>query len=263
MIESELKRAVAERNVILFVGAGVSASLGFPTWNRLIGKLGEELGYNKRLFPLYGDNLILAEYYALIKGHNPDMSRLLAAEAEWKQKVETSPVFRAIVDLDCPIIYTTNYDHLLEMAYESAGKAYKRIVDVGDLVGLDPAETQIVKFHGDYTVEKSIVLTESSYFERLDFESPIDIKFRADALGKSILFLGYKLSDINIRLLLFKLDRLWQKSNSDNRPRSYIFLPTPNTVQERILESRGITAIVGEKMDKTEGLLDFLLNLRD
>ena len=33
---------------------------------------------------------------------------------------------------------------------------------------------------------KTIVLDESSYFERLEFETPLDIKLRSDVLGKSV-----------------------------------------------------------------------------
>jgi len=113
---------------------------------------------------------------------------------------------------------------------------------------MNNAETQIIKFHGDTISDDSIVLTESSYFERLAFDSPLDIKLRADMLGKSILFIGYSLSDINIRLLIYKLYQLWQKSNnSSKRPKSYLFLPTPNPIQETILNCRGIqTSKIGK-----------------
>ena len=50
--------------------------------------------------------------------------------------------------------------------------------------------TRILKLHGDLDNENSLVLTETSYFERLPFESPVDIKLRSDTLGKSILFIG-------------------------------------------------------------------------
>lgn len=43
--------------------------------------------------------------------------------------------------------------------------------------------------------------------------SPLDIKLRADALGKSILFIGYSLTDINIRYLLYKLHIQWAESD--------------------------------------------------
>ncbi len=134
-------------------------------------------------------------------------------------------------------------------------------MDVDDLVGLDTNTTQIIKFHGDTISDESIVLTESSYFQRLSFESPLDIKLRSDMLGKTILFVGYSLSDINIRLLIYKLDQLWKKSNASQRPKSYLFLPTPNPIQQKIFESRGIITIVGEKLDKKESTEDFLQSL--
>ena len=66
-------------------------------------------------------------------------------------------------------------------------------------------KTQIIKFHGDFDDDSSLVLTESSFFIALDFESPLDIKLRSDSLEKSLLFIGYSLSDINIRYMLYKL----------------------------------------------------------
>ena len=82
-------------------------------------------------------------------------------------------------------------------------------------------------------------------------------------LSKSILFLGYSLSDINIRLLIYKLDQLWKKSNNNsNRPQSYIFLPTPNPIQEKVLRARGVIPIVGESIDKKESIERFLDSLK-
>ena len=106
-------------------------------------------------------------------------------------------------------------------------------------------EFQIIKFHGDFDDDESIVLTESSYFDRLSLDSPLDIKLRADALGRTILFVGYSLSDINMRLLFYKLHLLWKSSpHAAARPKSYIFLTRPNPVQETILRNRGIEPIV-------------------
>ena len=41
----ELRQAVRERQVILFVGAGVSMNLGLPSWEDLMRKMGEDLGF--------------------------------------------------------------------------------------------------------------------------------------------------------------------------------------------------------------------------
>jgi len=259
----ELRSSIKEGNVILFVGAGISATLGLPNWSQLISHISSELGYDDRIFKQYGDSLTLAEFYEINKGHIGELRSWM--DTQWNvsiEKVKQSVIYKTIVKIDFPQIYTTNYDHCLETAFTAWDKKYKRIISVDDFVGIDNTVTQLIKFHGDTISDNSIVLTESSYFERLAFDSPLDIKLRADMLGKSVLFIGYSLSDINIRLLIYKLDQLWQKSNnSSKRPKSYMFLPTPNPIQEAILEKRGIKAIIGNELDKTKSIETFLKNL--
>jgi len=116
-----------------------------------------------------------------------------------------------------------------------------------------------VKFHGDFDDDSTLVLTESQYFDRLDFESPLDIRLRADLLAYSSIFIGYSLSDVNLRYMLYKLNRLWERSqHQQGRPESFILLTRPNPVQEQILAKRHITPIVTEEDNPGEGLLAFL-----
>lgn len=258
----ELKASIKQGNVILFVGAGISATLGLPTWSQLISKIASDLGYDERLFKQYGDSLVLAEYYELTRGRIGELRSWM--DTNWNisaEVIKKSKIYEAITSLNCPLIYTTNYDHCLETAFEAWHKKYQRIVDVDDLVGVDLQATQIIKFHGDTISDTSIVLTESSYFKRLNFESPLDLKLRSDMLGKSILFIGYSLSDINIRLLIYKLDQLWLQSNNSKRPKSYMFLPTPNPIQEKILNNRGIHTIIGSELNRKESIENFLKEL--
>ena len=260
---SEIRESIKSRNLILFVGSGIPASLNLPTWSDLISHLAEELGYDPRLYKQYGDNLALAEYYVLQKGRIGDLRSWM--DQNWmvdKDIIKDSAIYNLIVDLNFSLIYTTNYDKCLETAYDIRRKEYRKIIDVEDLVNLDVNITQIIKFHGDLVDDDSIVLTESSYFDRMNFESPLDIKLRSDMLGKSILFIGYSLSDINIRYLIYKLDKIWKNANRvSSRPKSYIFLPTPNPVQEQILKSRGIVTITGETVDKSTSTIQFLKQL--
>lgn len=261
MIE-ELAKAVRDRKVILFVGAGISQNIGLPSFPELVCHLAEELGYDPELYATHGDYLALAEYYKLEKGTiGPLRSRL---DKTWNTGIDISKsdVHKLIVALDFPIIYTTNYDSWIERSYKHYGRDFIKIAHVGDLTTIEPEKPQIIKFHGDFEDDESIVLTESSYFNRLDFESPLDIKLRADLLGKSVFFIGYSLSDINIRYMLHKLHQQWESSSySDAKPKSFIFLARPNPVQERILLSRGIHPIVADSDDPALGLKDFLEQL--
>ncbi|GGX23065.1 SIR2 family NAD-dependent protein deacylase [Undibacterium macrobrachii] len=258
----QLISSYKQGNVILFIGAGVSMNLGLPSWKQLIEKIATELEYDPEIYKTLGTDLALAEYYRVKKGslgklrswmdrtwHSPDI------------KVETSKVHEHIANSKFPIIYTTNYDRWVELAFDHYKKPYKKIVSVADLTSISGKGTQIVKFHGDFDDDKSIVLDETSYFERLGFETPLDIKLRSDVLGKSVLFIGYSLTDINIRLLFYKLSKLWKTNDSGGtQPRSYIFSPNPNPIQEAILDQWGINMLSSEIDDPGEALADFLKN---
>ncbi|MCY1523988.1 hypothetical protein D9M68_589030 [compost metagenome] len=79
-----------------------------------------------------------------------------------------------------------------------------------------------------------------------------------------MLFIGYSLADINIRILFYKLSKLWSAStNGDAKPRSYIFSPRPNPVQEAILDQWGISMITSEIEETGSALEDFLTQLSE
>ncbi len=259
----DLAKSIKNKNAILFIGAGVSRNLGLPTFGELINKMASMLDYDEDIFHLLGDDyLSLAEYYILERGSIGQLRSWM--DVNWHSGVDISKsdIHKMIFELDFPIIYTTNYDRI-EYTYDYYGKKYIKIANVSDITKIEQDTTQIVKFHGDFDDDSSIILTESSYFNRLDFETPLDIKLRSDALGKSILFIGYNLSDVNVRYLIYKLQKQWKESTYERiRPKSYIFLTRPNPIKEKILESRGIIPIVSDCENAAIGLTQFLKTLK-
>ncbi|RCS22282.1 Sir2 family NAD-dependent protein deacetylase [Phyllobacterium salinisoli] len=261
LLES-LARSVRQRHVILFVGAGVSMSVGLPSWQMLTEHMADELGLDQDVIGEGGaDYQTIAEYYRLKLG---SMDRLRDWMKEnWqvsRQKVEASPIHSLIVALDFPIIYTTNYDSNLEVAFEIHGRDYVKVANARDVARAAADVTQIVKFHGDFDDEASLVLAETDYFERLSFDSPLDVKFRSDALGRTVLFIGYSMSDMNIRLLLHRLWSTWHRSGYErDRPASFIFMPDPNPVQEAVLRRWGIS-VVSEREDHPGRALEVFLS---
>ena len=209
----ELLEAVKNKSLILFAGGGISSAIGLPSYESLITHLAQDLGEEADEFMRLGDFRELAEYYILERGSLGPLRSWM--DVHWHGAdidISQSRIHRRIVELNFPIIYTTNYDRWLERAFDKLKAPYTKIANVRDLLDIKVGRTQIVKFHGDFDDDTSLVFTESSYLERLELESPLDIKLRADILGKSMLFIGYSLSDINMRFLLYKLHKVWNSA---------------------------------------------------
>jgi hypothetical protein len=91
----------------------------------------------------------------------------------------------------------------------------------------------------------------------------LDIKLRSDVLGRSVLFIGYSLDDINIRYLFYRLANLWKKSaRGAPQPMSYIFSPKPNPVQQAALAQWNIEMISAAVDDPGKALVELLEQLR-
>ena len=264
LVPSDLAIQLSRGQVIPFVGAGVSMSLGLPSYAALIRELGGHVEFDGAIFEQLGDYLTLAEFYSLQKNGLSELQSLLKEKWKKSQKeVIASPVHKAIVELGCKLVYTTNFDDFLEKAHRAQKVGYRALRSVNDFANLADNKVHIVKLHGDLRSTRTMVFTESSYFDRLNFESPLDIKLRADMLGKSLLFIGYSLSDINVRLLLYRLQKLWETGpRPEFRPKSYVFMGKPNEVLERVLRQRGLIPIVAETTDPSASLANFLTTLR-
>lgn len=261
----EIATALRLRHAVLFVGAGVSMSVGLPSWKKLIDHMLNDLHLDGSLMrdPSITYQTI-AECYRLEHGN-------ISALCEWMrqnwsvspERVRQSELHRLIVDLDFPVIYTTNYDDNLETAYEVHGRRHAKISHARDLAFAPVGVTQIVKYHGDFDDTDTLVLTETDYFNRLSFDSPLDVRFRSDALGATVLFIGYSMSDLNIRLLLHRIWSTWQRSGYEkDRPQSYVFMFRPNPVQQATLASWGVTVIEGKGRDAQDALVTFMRELR-
>ncbi len=263
MIE-DLVTAIRNRQAILFAGAGVSMTVGLPSWRTLIDHIRQEMGLDPAVVSDSDVNyLTLAEYYRIRMGSIGPLRSWM--DRSWTipdEALRTSRVHELICQLDFPIVYTTNFDRNLETAFQLRGKDFVKIVSAKDIARIRDGVTQIVKFHGDFDDDQSIVIAETDYLDRLSFESPLDIKFRSDALGKTILFVGYSLSDLNIRFLLHRLWKTWQASGYErDRPRSYVFMMRPNAIEEAVLDQWGIRVITGDPRQAETALETFLAQL--
>ena len=258
LILKELRKA---GRLIPFVGAGLSIRFKLPSWSNLLEIIARQLGYDPEVFKLNGNNLQLAEYYVATKGSigplRSEMDRLFDPLDE---DISASRAHNALVEMKLPLIYTTNYDRIIERAFELREVACHTVANIDDMATAPAGATQVVKFHGTFSDDASLVLTESSYFERLQFESAIDIKLRADILGKSLLFVGYGLSDVNIRYMLYKLHKLRQqvKRNTKRTPSAYLTTFGSGEIQKTLLARWDVSILELDPVNKTDSIDTFL-----
>jgi len=147
------------------------------------------------------------------------------------------------------LIVTTNYDDLLEQAFEDAGEPFDLLYylaqgerqagkrrNQGRFVHLSPdgerrivrtpkkyvdvspqARTVIMKIHGAVRVdpdEDSWVITEDHYIDyltRTNLSELIPVKLLDKLLSSNLLFLGYAMRDWNLRVMLH---RIWTQRDS-------------------------------------------------
>ncbi|EIM26957.1 SIR2 family NAD-dependent protein deacylase [Microvirga lotononidis] len=260
----DLVAAIRKRQAILFAGAGVSMTVGLPSWNTLIEHVADELEIDLSEFRgTELNHLTLAEYYRLKQGSIGPLRSWM--DRNWsipEEALKSSRVHELICKLEFPIVYTTNFDRNLETSFELHGREYVKIVNAKDIARIQPGVPQIVKYHGDFDDDSSIVIAETDYLDRLSFESPIDIKFRSDALGKTILFIGYSMRDLNIRFLLHRLWKTWVDSGYErDRPQSYIFMLRSNPVEQAVLEQWGLQVLTEKDCPSEQALETFLAKL--
>lgn len=257
-----LVEAVSERRMILFAGGGVSQNLGLPDFKTLVDHMASEMGFAPGRYgvPEYA---LIAESYLVTHAQLGALRSWM--DATWHPstvRIARSQLHNLIVDLDFPIIYTTNYDRWLEKSFEARRRPFHKITNAADLTIPAAGCTEIIKFHGDFEDDDSLVLTESSYFQRMQFETPLDIRLRSDSLARPLLFVGYSLHDINLRYLLFRLQELWKNSpHADQRPASYILMTERDQAQEIVLKSRGVVPIPLAGDDPGEATVRFMREL--
>ena len=259
---------LANGKLIPFVGSGMSARFGFPSWKGLVDIIAEELDWDADVFSLSGNYLQLAEYYQATKGSiGPLRSRLDKIFTAPDDMIKSSRAHEALVALNFPLIYTTNYEDMIERAFLLHASKYQKrchtISSIDNFQDIDADAVQLIKFHGTFSDDDSLVITESQYFERLEFESPLDLKLRADMLGKTLLFLGYSFSDLNVRLMLYKLMKLRRLHKRPNTTPIAIMTGSSFTPIQRELLSRWEVAVIElDPVDRVKGLDDFLESLQ-
>ena len=213
-IFEELCELTAKNKLVPFLGAGCSMSHLNCDWDSLM----EHLNFSK------ANNIT-----------NPEIAQIFVDKYGKEKLAEELKKHLLITDFDptkgyihtsvmasmSNIIYTTNQDNVMEKCVGYYGRKIYPVVSLEDLINALPNGMLYIKFHGDLMKPESIVFTSDDYAYRIKNETFLEIRLKADLLGKKFLFLGYSLRDDNIKALLTYMNRKFPEELPDSYLISY------------------------------------------
>ncbi len=207
MLDDDLRPSLAASNVCAFAGAGLSIGAGLPGWYDLIAELTARIGY--KLAPrewATGDALIdAAQAYVNRQGLHSLISHL----KDWLDTTGKQPTaaHRALARLPISLVFTANFDDLLERAFRDAGKRVEVVVRDSSIPFMrrGPDTVNIVKLYGDLDQPDTIVVARQQY-ESYFLQRPQMVKLLEIELARSdTLYLGWSGADPYFKLVFGEL----------------------------------------------------------
>lgn len=199
--------ALREGNAALFAGAGLSIPGGLADWRRLTQGLAVELGLAA---DQETDMLALAQYYENVRGRGQLNQVLLN---EFGRKATETEAHRLLAALPIPVIWTTNYDKLIETASLNGGRTVDVKIHPEDLaLSLPGRDTVIYKMHGDLAALNEAVLTKTDFETFNERRRLFTTVLQSDLSTKTFLFLGFSFNDPNLETILAGMKSMLGKS---------------------------------------------------
>ena len=252
-----------------FLGAGVNAGSKLPMGGDVARYLLEKL--LDRKIGAFADlvevtpKAALRQYPDLSRTRVEDLARVaLQLEGDYPAVVdylkeaipdagcEPAPILHALARLPFPLIVTTNYDRLLERAFDLEQQPKLTISQPIDGFAVDQVEELqrrlagdervVYKLHGSFDdPEPNLVISEDDYIAFLGIAAdeklgvPRQIKSRIQ--DSALLFLGYGLEDWDVRTI-FNL--LIEKGPQRSRKKSFAIQRQPSPFWVRFWEKKDV-----------------------
>lgn len=242
MFNADLVDDLARERVVLFVGAGVSASAStvrggkIADWAGFLHQTAEKLNLSEReqVFGLLREKDYLLASEILQKSLSESWAEAVADE--FGQKAMPSELHNAIINLQQRIILTTNFDKLLENAWElmdARATHYPILVtdlDSGAFKALkDHSRRYLIKIHGTVDNANSMVFTRSEYIRSAFGNARYSLFIESLLLNYTFIFVGFSMNDPAVMSLM----EMYALRYPTARPH-YIFSPQP--VADNIIE---------------------------
>jgi hypothetical protein len=238
----ELKRSCQRGFVMPFVGAGMSKSAGCPEWREYLLKLCVDAHLDPDAMR------IRLEERGDYEGVMNDLVTALGVnrfnldfERDFKTPDDIAGAVTLLPKLFDNSCITTNFDRVLERAYENDAKAFvEKVTGLGQagafFRAIPAGERYLLKLHGNLDNATERVLNKAEYDTAYGNDGNIHFEFPLPKLLKrlfssySFLFLGCSLSaDRTIQTFM----RVAQLEGPDNLPHHYALLACPSDATKK------------------------------
>ncbi|UMY65382.1 MULTISPECIES: SIR2 family protein [unclassified Flavobacterium] len=218
-IKQDLINKINQKEIVIFVGAGLSINAGIPNWNGLVetildGISSKEPKSEKFKSALIDEVLTPIEVLQKISDYRDDAIAIVEKTLRSYDSCTPLRVHHQIGQLSSNLI-TTNYDNLIEKALPSFevipySNKYK-------VANLSHYESYIFKIHGDIQEPDKFVLFSKEY-EKLysDGEKSSTFELKKIISDKSILFIGFGMTDPYISFVFEFIEKLYSGFNPEH-----------------------------------------------
>ena len=204
----KIQRAIREKTLVIFVGAGVSANSGVPTWGQLINWMAKELNIDKNIQE--NEYLKIAQYYF---NANPriflkNVEKCL--DGNWEPNVISEYLFK---EFNPQYFVTTNYDDILEKTSNKLSIPCTIIAQDSDIPAIGQ-NNAIIKMHGDFK-HKNIVLKEDDYLKYSENYRLMEVFIKSLFATNTILFVGFSADDPNVNQIYSWVNNILQQNQRE------------------------------------------------
>ena len=204
-IESFIKEFVkdlAENNVAVFAGAGMSKSAGFVNWADLLRDIATELGLS---VDKEHDLISLAQYHVNENRGKARINKKILEE--FAQEAESTENHKVLSRLPVTTFWTTNYDTLIEDSLKAVNKVVDIKHQVKQLANTRPKRDVVIyKMHGDVFHPADAILIKEQYESYYKTHEAFVTALSGDLISKTFLFVGFSFTDPNLDYVLSRLN---------------------------------------------------------
>jgi hypothetical protein len=205
----EFVKDLRENNAAIFVGAGLSKSVGYVDWPELLRDIADELGLKVEM---EHDLISLAQFHVNQQKSPSKLAKKILEE--FSEQAQPSIAHDMLARLPIRTYWTTNYDTLIEDALKNAAKVADVKHSVDQLNITRPKRDAVVyKMHGDASQPNKAVLYKEQYERYYQTHEAFVTALSGDLVSKTFLFIGFSFTDPNLDYVLSRLHTSIRKTH--------------------------------------------------